>query len=147
MTIESFGPDTQLALAQRLAEIDALHLAPALTKAVEELDIAALDDELARLVEPDRLGRVAALGLRGERLFPTPLVLEQDPRLLAYYRLLYGLSQKTFYRSLGRFKSMEERGKVSPRARSDLDELCESLCETGWLLFEGLDATYRRQDT
>ena len=41
---------------------------------------------------------------------------QQDPQLIAYFRLLYGLSQKEFYRTLGRFKSMEERGTISDRA-------------------------------
>lgn len=140
MTIERFGVQIQIALAQRLLEIDALHLAPALERAVEQVDIAELDGQLAEFVAADRLGRVAAVGLRGERLFPVPIVLLQDPRLLGYYRLLYGLSQKSFYRNLGRFKSMEERGRVPDSAFPDLEGLCESLCETGWVLFQSLGA-------
>ena len=138
MTIERFEPHTQIAFAQRLQEIDALHLGSALGVAVNALDVAELDVQLAGFVPRERLGRVAAAGIRGERLFPVPLLLEQDPRLIAYFRLLYGLSQKEFYRTLGRFRSMEERGTISDRARNDLDELCAALCETAWLLFENI---------
>ena len=139
MTIESFAPHAQIAFAQRLLEIDALHLSPALGIAVDNLDISELDAQLASFVPHERLRRVAAMGIRGERVFPTPLVLQQNPKLIGYYRLLCGLSQKEFYRSLGRFKSMEEKGTISDRARVDLDELCRVLCETAWLLFENID--------
>ncbi|MCY3603177.1 MAG: XcyI family restriction endonuclease [Chloroflexi bacterium] len=138
MTIDRFEAELQISLAQRLLEIDQQHLAPALEEAVGQLDITKLDAELARLVPAERLGRVSAVGLRGERLFPVPLVLLQNPRLLAYYRLLYGISQKSFYRTLGRFRSMEEQGRVSDRALPDMEALCASLCGTGWDLFEGI---------
>ena len=140
MTIERFEPQTQIAFAQRLLEIDVLHLGPALGTAVDALDIAELDVELAGFVPHEWLGRVAAAGLRGERLFPVPLVLHQNPRLITYYRLLLGISQKSFYRKLARFRSMEDRGEISARALPDLDDLCVSLCQTAWLLLEQLDA-------
>ena len=140
MSIPPFEPRTQVSFARRLLEIDGMHLGPALASAVERVSIKDLDEQLARFVPDDHLGRVAAAGLRGERLFPVPVLLEDSPRLIAYYRLLYGLSQKEFYRTLGRFRSMEVRGVVSEAAREDLDELCSSLCETAWLLFQGADA-------
>jgi len=57
-------------------------------------------------------GKLASLGLRGEFLFPLPSLLTANPRLLGYYRLLLGFSQKEFFNKgkLGRFKSMEPEG-------------------------------------
>ena len=92
MTFARFEPETQIAFAQRLLDIDALHLGPALASAVAGVEITELDTELACYVPHERLGRVAAAGLRGERLFPVPLVLQNAPRLIGYYRLLYGIS-------------------------------------------------------
>ena len=138
MTFERFEPETQIAFPQRLLDINALHLGPALAPAVASLEITELDTELARYVPHERLGRVAAAGLRGERLFPVPLVLQKAPRLIGYYRLLYGISQKSFYREFGPFKSMEDRGNISARALPDLASLCASLCETAWLLVENV---------
>lgn len=133
-------PDLQIAFALRLRQIEHEHLAEALRFAVQGLQVVDLDRELASLLKNERLARLASFGLRGETFFPCPAVLASDPRLLGYYRLLYGLSQKEFYRSgsFGKFKAMEERGVLSSAARRDIEELCRSLCETGWLLLEEL---------
>jgi hypothetical protein len=46
------------------------------------------------------------------RPFPVPAILERQPTLIGYYRLLLGISQKRLYRKgaeMGPFKSMESR--------------------------------------
>jgi hypothetical protein len=49
--------------------------------------------------------------------FPCPLVLRANPKLLGYYRLLYGVSQKDFVQAgQGIFSSMEDAGVISTRA-------------------------------
>jgi len=57
-----------------------------------------------------------------------PALLIANPRLLGYYRLLLGFSQKEFFNKgkLGRFKAMEEKGKISARVRPELADLCRA---------------------
>lgn len=74
-------------------------------------------------------------------MFPAPLVLDAQPTLLGYYRLLYGYSQKQFYTSesgCSRFKSMETKGVVSSGARASLSELCAAFGERGVALLAGV---------
>lgn len=69
-------------------------------------------------------------GVRDDLVFATPSVLRQDPRVLGYYRLLLGVSQKRFYTTasgLGSFKSMEERGVVRPVLDRYIPALCDAL--------------------
>jgi hypothetical protein len=76
--------------------------------------------------------------------FPVPLVLESNPRLLAYYRLLYGYSQKLFYTAttgMGRFKTMEERGVIASRIIADLWPMCTHLGSIGGMLLAGVGST------
>jgi hypothetical protein len=77
-------------------------------------------------------------------MFPVPLVLNGNPRLLGYYRLRYGYSQKEFYNTatgLGRFRGMEERGVVSKAVAADLPALCDALCRAGAFLLAGIGTT------
>lgn len=131
-------PDTQLAFAVRLSHISERQLGTALAQAVSELRIPELDQQYARLLSNERLTRLAQFGLRAETFFPCFAVLEKQPYLLAYYRLLYGFSQKSFYRKYGIFKGMEEKGALAARARAGLDGLCVQLCDSGWPLLANL---------
>jgi hypothetical protein len=70
--------------------------------------------------------------------------LQSNPRLLAYYRLLLGYSQKLFYTAatgMGRFRSMEERGVIVPRNIPDLWPMCTHLGSIGAMLLAGVGAT------
>jgi len=72
------------------------------------------------------------------------VILTANPRLLAYYRLLYGYSQKEFYTAatgLGRFSGMENRGVLRPAMAPHLPSLCGALCGAGALLLAGIGAT------
>jgi len=85
---------------------------------------------------------LAAKGLRGELAFPLPIVLQANPSLLGYYRLLYGYSQKEFYTTktgASRFRSMENSGNISNSSKNYLPQFCRSLCSAGRLLILGLD--------
>jgi hypothetical protein len=57
--------------------------------------------------------------------------LTANPRLLGYYRLLLGFSQKEFFNKgkLGRFKSMEEKGVISTGVRTEIPDLCRAFAE------------------
>ena len=138
MPTEHFNPEAQIAFAQRLGEINELSLGAALRATVASLDIPALDRCYSEVLGPERLRKAASFSLRPEVIFPCALLLQANPRLLGYYRLLYGLSQKEFYRRFGRFRAMEERGVLPGRVSHELDELCTSLCETGWILLNNL---------
>ncbi|MGH8553580.1 MAG: XcyI family restriction endonuclease, partial [Methylococcales bacterium] len=80
-------------------------------------------------------------GLRGELMFAVPCLLSASPRLLGYYRLLLGFSQKAFYTSefeLTGFKSMEEKGVLSAVQLDRLEELCAGLVQSAIALLDGI---------
>jgi len=137
-------PDAQIDFVAALAEIRRLYLQDALAETIKSLAVPAIDQELAIHVPAHSLTALATHGLRGEMVFPVPLILAANPRLLGYYRLLYGYSQKEFYNSatgLGRFKSMEERGTIRKETIGDIPALASSLCEAGALLIAGIGTT------
>jgi hypothetical protein len=130
-------PELQVDFAASLARIRHLYLQDALSETVRGLDITEIDRELAQHVPGASLAALAGNGLRGELMFPVPVVLLANPRLLGYYRLLYGYSQKEFYTSatgISRFKSMEEKGVTAPKNVYDVPELCNALCRAGVIL-------------
>lgn len=131
----------QIEFFQALREIKRRYLREALQEAVAELPIRELDAQLLRLVKARALQRLASFGIRGEVLFPTPCLLETNPFLLGYYRLLYGLSQKEFYGKGGfaRFKKMEESGVLPDALRALLAPLCSALAQTGTDLLHGIE--------
>jgi hypothetical protein len=136
-------PDTELQIdfAAALAEIRELYLQDALSQTVKALDIPTIDRELSEHVPSASLSALAGHGLRGEMMFPVPSVLKANPRLLGYYRLLYGYSQKAFYTSetgFGRFKAMEERGNLTGANEKELSAACHALCEAGAALLAGI---------
>lgn len=134
-------PELQIGFTNALAEIRERFLQDALAQTVKELEIPELDKQLADFVPGESLAALAGHGLRGELVFPVPVVLQKNPHLLAYYRLLYGYSQKEFYAGdtgLSHFKSMEERGIVTKTNARALDELSHALCTVGSQLLDGI---------
>jgi hypothetical protein len=124
-------PDLQIEFYNRLSQLRHTCLLEGLLHVVSELDIPTIDLELKELVSSAALRKTAGWGLRGEVIFPTPLVLEADPKLLGYYRLLLGFSQKQFYSGqygFGPFKPMEEVGRLTESNRKALEDLCGALC-------------------
>ncbi len=99
MPISIPAPQLQIDFAFALEQIRDLYLQQALSEAVRQIDIKKVDVELARLVPNASLGKLASRGLRGELMFAVPCLLSACPRLLGYYRLLLGFSQKAFYTS------------------------------------------------
>ena len=138
------SPALQIEFAAALSEIRRLHLQDALSETVSGLTVPEIDKELATHVPAKSLAALAGHGLRGEMMFPVPVVLAANPRLLGYYRLLYGYSQKIFYEKgtgLSRFKGMEERGKMAPRYKKELPALCDVMCQAGAELLAGIGST------
>jgi hypothetical protein len=144
MTFNLPPPDLQVSFALKLTEARTLILQDALKDTVKTLDIVELDKQLAMCAPKAGLSILAAHGLRGELVFPVPLILENKPRLLAYYRLLYGYSQKLFYMAatgMGRFRKMEDRGAIPPKSVDDLWPMCTHLGSIGGMLLAGVGPT------
>lgn len=118
-------------MATALEAFRRLYLQQALARTISELKLATLNAELDEFAPAPDLQRLASLGLRGEFLFPIPAILSANPRLLGYYRLLLGFSQKEFFHKgkLGRFKSMEEKGRISPRVLPEIPNLCHAFAQ------------------
>lgn len=139
------SPQLQINFSRALVEIRKLYLQEALSKTVGRLKTEDIDRELAALVPDRSLSALAAHGLRGELVFAVPCVLKRNPRLLGYYRLLLGFSQKAFYvrgTGLSSFMSMEEKGVVSSSGTERLPALCEGLIECACRLLDGMSAVH-----
>ncbi|MGB6946464.1 MAG: XcyI family restriction endonuclease [Bryobacteraceae bacterium] len=105
-------------------------LMDALSEALGQIDPNVMKTQILAYVPSDAQRIVAAAGIRDEHIFPVPVVLERKPTLIAYYRLLLGISQKRFYRKgtgMGPFKSMETRGLLNPRKRPNLEYFCGAM--------------------
>ncbi|MCA9051248.1 MAG: XcyI family restriction endonuclease [Planctomycetaceae bacterium] len=133
-------PDLQISFFYRLKSASQSFLSGALTAAVGEIGTTQIDEELRQFVPESDLTRVAEFGLRGERIFPVPCILEAHPQLLAYYRLLFGLSQKECYNkgTLGRFRLLEE-GTLRDSIRPQIPSLCRTFIKTALVLLRGID--------
>lgn len=141
MPISIPAPQLQIDFAFALEQIRGLYLQQALSEVVRQLDIKKIDAELARLVPSTSLSKLASRGLRGELMFAVPCLMSACPRLLGYYRLLLGFSQKAFYTSefgLTSFKSMEEKGMLTASQSQRLDELCAALANSAVALLDGI---------
>jgi len=134
-------PNLQISFYQRLQTFRHSHLVEALGATVGKIDISQVDDELASYVERSSLAKLASFGLRGELLYPVPCIIIARPSLLGYYRLLYGLSQKEFYRTspISSFKRLEERNELTDTLIERLGDLCKSLIYTGHILLEAME--------
>src|SRR6056297_982519 len=107
------SPNLQIDFSFKLARIRNVCLQDALTKTVGELKLATIDAELSEYAPETELKAVASQGLRGELIFPIPCILDKNPFLLGYYRLLLGFSQKEFYNrdhGISSFKTLEMTG-------------------------------------
>jgi hypothetical protein len=123
-------PSRQVAFHQLLVAARKIWLADALSEALAIIDPKTLKRQTLKYAPESALRVLAAANVRDEQVFPTPVVLEQKPTLVGYYRLLLGASQKSFYRSatgMGIFKSMEMTGAMSERQREALPQFCISM--------------------
>ena len=91
------SPELQIDFSFALGQIRSLYLQDALGQTIQNMDIAEVDQQLSTYVPKENLKALARHGLRGELVYPVPCVLEENPHLLGYYRLLLGFSQKEFY--------------------------------------------------
>ena len=137
-------PLLQLGFATLLDAARDRILLEGLRQTVGELEIHMVDAELSKFASHNALARLAALGIRGETYFPVPTILRRRPSLLAYYRMLYGYSQKQFYQTATgatKFRSMELRDRIGQQTDADLDDLCQSFAQSGEVLIAGLGSS------
>lgn len=144
-------PQLQIDFARSLKRLRSVCLQDALLETVKGMDITTVDQQLAKFVDSGDLAELAQYGLRGELLFAVPAVLEKNPPLIAYYRLLLGYSQKEFYGkdkgfNVGQFKRMEEKGIVGSKLVEDLPNLSLAFCRAASYLLKGLGSTRVSRD-
>lgn len=134
-------PDLQIAFYHKLKSINDQYLYQALSSTIKNLPIPEIDRQLTEFVDPESLKKVALYGLRGELFFSIPCIMESNPRLLGYYRLLLGISQKEFYNKgpFGAFRRMEEQEKISQKIRSQIEPLCFSLIGASEIMIAHMD--------
>jgi hypothetical protein len=136
-------PELQIDFSFALGQIRSLYLQDALSKTIADINLSKLDKELAGYVPQASLKALAKHGLRGELVFPVPCLLENNPYLLGYYRLLLGFSQKEFYTTkfgVSGFKSMEVKGILTKKNADALPALCKGLIESAISLINGIGA-------
>lgn len=125
-------PDTgkQIYVAAFLAKLADTGLHKALNAAAARCDPAELRSEMAQFAPADGLILLQGSGVRDEEVFAVPAVFRQQPGVLAYYRLLLGISQKQFYTKnteLNLVKPLEERQTIPESVEPRLGELCSAL--------------------
>jgi hypothetical protein len=126
------SPSRQIGFHQLLAAARKSVLIDALSEALGSIDPTVIKKQIKKYVPADAQKILAGSGIRDEHVFPLPAVLERKPTLVAYYRLLLGVSQKRFYRSgteMGPFRSMEERGLMNPKRRPPLERFAEIMAD------------------
>jgi hypothetical protein len=124
------APELQVHFSEALVQAQQDFLQEALAAAVAASEIQVLDEEAHALVPSEALRLLASRGLRAEVVFALPSLLSRNPRLLAYYRLVLGFSQKEFYASttgLSPYKRAEDGLGFRDAQLAGLRELCAAL--------------------
>ena len=134
-------PELQINFSKMLRKIRETYLQEALSKTIDTISLSKLDKELNEFVPENYLKSLAKHGLRGEIMYPVPYLLETNPFLLGYYRLLLGFSQKEFYSTafgVSVFKTMETKGILLERTKNKLSALCKALINSAIALADGI---------
>lgn len=134
-------PELQIDFAYLLSQIRNEYLQEALSETVEKMKIPQIDKELAKFVPTKDLALLASRGLRGELIYALPCIFSVNPKLLGYYRLILGFSQKAFYGSeygVSSFKSMEATGVLTETNKKRLIPLCKGLVKSASFLLHGI---------
>ncbi len=128
--LRSFLPTRQILFHQLLIAARKTWLLEALGRTLGSVDPAVIRLQVATYVPIDVQKLLASTGLRDEYVFPLPIVLEAQPSLVGYYRLLLGVSQKIFYAGgsgMGQFRSMEVHSTMSSTQKAKLPAFCKAM--------------------
>jgi len=126
------SPSRQVIFHQMLVAARKTVLMDALSAALGRLDPVLVKKQITQFVPVSAQRILGAAGIRDEHVFPTPAIIEQAPNLVGYYRLLLGVSQKSFYRKdtgMSAYKNMEHRGLINRNNPPDLDNFCRVMSE------------------
>ena len=118
----------QVAFHQLLVGARKTILMDALSETLSQIDPTELKNQMIRYVPRDAQMILAGAGIRDEHVFPAPIILETAPTLIGYYRLLLGVSRKSFYikdSGMQLFSSMESNGSLNDQQKAGLDEFCK----------------------
>ncbi len=120
----------QIQAQKILKEYRETMLGSSLQNAVAQIPPKTLHQEIVCYVPDEGMQKLQSLGIREEVVFALPCVLKRNPRLLGYYRLLMGISEKQFYTvssGLSSFRAMEHEGRIEPRSDEDVIGLCQAI--------------------
>jgi len=96
-------------------------------RAAARVDPQKLHDETVTYVSTENSRKLQGAGIREETVFALPSILLDNPKLLGYYRMLMGISEKQFYNSisgLSGYRQMEHEGTIGRHTEGDIQELC-----------------------
>lgn len=99
-------------------------------KTAHEVSPKDLRTELVSHVPAEGLALLQGTGIRDEEVYAVPCLLESCPGIVAFYRLLLGISQKQFYAAktgLSKFKVLEERSIVPAALKPYLGDFCRAV--------------------
>lgn len=131
--------DLQISVFYRLQEIREKYLQEALFRTVGKIDVATIDGEHKEYVDKAVLNKIARFGLRAEVFIPVPSLIRANPGLVGYYRLLYGVSQKEFYKERSRLRSLEEHKSNRTPSEKEILDAAGVLIPIGEALVRGID--------
>jgi hypothetical protein len=143
------SPSRQVKFHQLLVAARKSWLMDALIEALNTAEPNIVKDQISTYVPADVQRTLAAAGIRDENVFPVPAVLEAQPTLVGYYRLLLGIPQKTFYKGgsgMGQFKTMEMRGLLNQARRPDLEGFCAAMADSLSRLLREMSPPISRRD-
>lgn len=122
------SPSRQLGFRQLLVAARKEWLIDALKDALTSVDAERHRTQLAKYAPSSALPILGKAGVREDFVFPTPAILTENPTLIAYFRLLLGVPQKSFYSSGSPFQSLkkaETSGVLSEAQAAKLPEFCK----------------------
>lgn len=120
-----------------------------LLEALGHVDPDTLSAEIKRYGPKAARQILQGAGVRDELVFATPVVLQQRPSTLGYYRLLLGVSQKAFYDSgtgIAPFRVMEFDNILPAKLVPRLGGFCEALNISLAEMVTGIDGGLTSQD-
>lgn len=142
-------PGRQVYVQAFLNRVRQTGLHDALRDAVHRVPAATLRAEITAHAPTTGLQAIQSTGVRDEEVFATPTLLRTAPGVLAYYRLLLGISQKAFYTAksgLSVFATMEDRQVIRTDADPLIEDLCSDMNEAMSVLLRSLPQATLQQD-
>lgn len=124
-------------------------LSDALKSAMEDVDPAILRSQIDKYVPKKAQQALAIAGIRDEAAFPIPVVLEARPTLIAYYRLLLGISRKRFYTKatgMAPFQKLEDGAELTRELQSHLPAYCMAMSRALADLIAQTDSSLESRD-